>query len=74
MYYHEHAPPHFHAFYGEYEVVIDIHSGKPIKGKFPRRELQRVERWCKIHKDQLLMNWDLAQNAEQLKEIEPYDE
>jgi Domain of unknown function (DUF4160) len=24
MYYEDHAPPHFHAYYGEYSAVIDI--------------------------------------------------
>ena len=27
MYYRDHAPPHFHAEYGEYEVTIEIATG-----------------------------------------------
>ena len=31
MYYREHAPPHFHAAYGDFEVVVQIESGvRPI--------------------------------------------
>jgi hypothetical protein len=38
MYYRDHAPPHFHAIYGEYEVTIQIATGKD-NGEFPRRAL-----------------------------------
>lgn len=33
MLYHEHDPPHFHAYYGEYEVSVEIHSGE-VTGRF----------------------------------------
>jgi hypothetical protein len=29
----DHFPPHFHAFYGEYEVLIDIREGISIAGE-----------------------------------------
>lgn len=41
MYYLDHAPPHFHAVYGEYEVTIEIATAK-INGDFPRRALAHV--------------------------------
>ncbi len=28
MYWRDHAPPHFHAKYGEQEVVVDIDTGR----------------------------------------------
>ena len=27
MYWNDHAPPHFHARYGEYEITVDILTG-----------------------------------------------
>lgn len=30
MYYKDHAPPHFHAIYGEYEIVVDIHGNRQV--------------------------------------------
>jgi uncharacterized protein DUF4160 len=39
MYFRDHAPPHFHAFYGDDEVVIDIQQISPIEGYFPPRAL-----------------------------------
>jgi hypothetical protein len=34
IYYRDHNPPHFHARYGEHEVVVDINSGI-VHGRFP---------------------------------------
>ena len=39
MYYNDHAPPHFHAIYGEYEAKIAIDIFKTLDGKLPRRAL-----------------------------------
>ena len=35
MYYRDHAHPHFHAEYAEYEISVGIDSGV-VQGKFPR--------------------------------------
>ena len=35
MYYRDHAPPHFHAEYDEYEISVEIDSGV-VHDKFPR--------------------------------------
>ena len=29
MYYRDHAPPHFHATYGDYDITVDIETGVP---------------------------------------------
>jgi hypothetical protein len=55
MYYHDHAPPHFHAEYGEYEVTIDILTGV-ITGHLPKRALRAVLEWYELHKDELLQD------------------
>jgi hypothetical protein len=40
MFFNDHAPPHFHARYGEFEVTIDIDMLSVIKGELPRRALE----------------------------------
>ena len=35
MYFNDHAPPHFHAFYGEYQVLVDIENLAVLSGHFP---------------------------------------
>ncbi len=44
MYYNDHDPPHFHAFYGEFEVTVRLNDGVP-DGRFPRRALALVLEW-----------------------------
>ncbi|MGM0788248.1 MAG: DUF4160 domain-containing protein [Thermodesulfobacteriota bacterium] len=41
IFYRDHAPPHFHAIYGEYEITVEIESGV-INGCFPKRALRLV--------------------------------
>ena len=70
MYYDEHNPPHFHAEYGEYEIIINIESGN-IKGEFPKKELRAVLDWYDLHKEELLQDWQLAVNRKPLNKIKP---
>ena len=37
MFFNDHAPPHFHAEYDEYEAVYEIETLKVQRGKLPRR-------------------------------------
>ena len=48
MFYKDHAPPHFHAIYGEYEITVEIDSGV-INGRFPKRALRLVLEWLELH-------------------------
>jgi hypothetical protein len=42
MYFDEHNPPHFHAYYGKDDVVIEISSFRIIEGNIPSRALGLV--------------------------------
>ena len=44
MYWDDHAPPHFHAKYAEYEITVNILTGV-VEGKFPKRALRHVLEW-----------------------------
>lgn len=72
MYYKEHAPPHFHAEYGDFEVIIEIESGI-VSGRFPRRALNLVLEWTMLRKEELLTNWELASKRLPLNQIEPLE-
>ena len=37
--YSDHMPPHFHAYYGEYECCIDINEIEKINGDMPNKQL-----------------------------------
>jgi hypothetical protein len=73
MFFNEHAPPHFHAEYGEHRVVIDIRSLEVMEGRFPRRALELVLDWAELHQDELMEDWDLCQQRQQPREIAPLE-
>lgn len=49
MYYSDHAPPHFHALYGGFDVQIRIDSLEPLRGRLPARQLGLVRAWALMH-------------------------
>ena len=73
MYFDEHAPPHFHAIYAEYEAAISIDSLEVVRGSMPRRALALVLEWASLHREELRENWRLAEAQEQLRRIQPLE-
>lgn len=73
MYFGDHAPPHFHAEYGSFEILIGIDSLSVLAGKLPARALGLVMEWAALHQDELLEQWEHAENLEPLSKIAPLD-
>jgi hypothetical protein len=73
MYHNDHAPPHFHAAYGEFEAQIEIDSLAVLRGGLPRRALALVLEWASLHRDELRRDWDLARQGRPLRSIAPLD-
>ena len=73
MFFNEHAPPHFHAEYGEYRAVFDIRTLKLVEGKLPRRAIELVHDWAELHQDELMSDWELCQHHQQPREIAPLE-
>ncbi len=72
MYWRDHAPPHFHAKYGDEEVTVDIETGV-VQGRMSRRALALMQEWREAHVDTLLDNWRLAVTRRPLTRIEPLE-
>jgi hypothetical protein len=72
MLYNDHAPPHFHASYGNYRISLEIKTGT-VEGKFPKRALKLVLEWYELYKGELLQEWDKAQNHEPLDKLPPLE-
>lgn len=72
MYYRDHAPPHFHAEYGDHEITVEIETGI-VEGRFPRRALAAVLEWYNLHRDELLADWQLARKQQPLNRIAPLE-
>jgi hypothetical protein len=71
--YADHAPPHFHARYGEHEAVISIESLMVLEGALPRRALALVLEWATLHRTELEQDWDRARKGLPLAHIAPLD-
>lgn len=57
MFYNDHAPPHFHAEYGDFRAAIAIESQIVIGGHLPKRALALVTEWVLLNQDDLMENW-----------------
>lgn len=73
MYYTDHAPPHFHAEYGEDEAVYKIETLELLRGKLPRRAHGLVLEWASLRREELRTNWLRARAGERLTVILPLD-
>jgi len=72
LFHRDHPPAHFHAFYGEYEIKVEIETGT-VEGKFPKRSLRHVLEWYDLHKSELLENWERALARKPLRKIDPLE-
>jgi hypothetical protein len=72
MFFHDHAPPHFHVEYGEYKAIINIKTLEIIEGKLPTKQQKLVEAWAIIHEEELILNFEnLSKENPTWNAIEP---
>ncbi|MEO7648522.1 MAG: DUF4160 domain-containing protein [Gemmatimonadaceae bacterium] len=71
MYWSDPAPPHFHARYAGYEVVIEIATRMVLRGGLPSRALALTLEWTALHHKELLENWDICARKQTPKKIPP---
>ena len=71
MYFGDHDPPHFHAYYSESKAVFAINSLEMIQGNLPTRAAKLVVEWASLHQGELLQAWDLAVSMQEPDRIDP---
>jgi hypothetical protein len=71
MFWTEHAPPHFHALYAEYEAQINLKTLDIIKGELPTRARVLVLEWASEHRTELMEDWELCTQMKTPKKISP---
>mgnify|MGYP005947955951 CR=1 FL=1 len=67
----EHQPPHFYEKYGSDEVAISINDIEVLDGSLPNKQLKMLLGWTALHQEELLENWKLAEQKQDLFPIEP---
>jgi hypothetical protein len=62
LYFDDHAPPHFHALFAEYEVLIAIKTLDVHQGSLPKKQLKKIIQWARKNQDLLLEIWQINQS------------
>jgi len=62
---------HFHAFYGDCELVVGINPLKIVQGDAPYRVRSMVMEWALQHQRELLEDWSRLGRAQSAQPIEP---
>ena len=71
MNWRDHLPPHFHATYGGKEVIISIQDLEVLEGTIPSKQTKMILGWAAFHQEELMENWKLAEDKQELFAIEP---
>lgn len=71
MYFSDHNPPHFHAYYAGEEALIHIQTLAIMAGTLPSRALGMVVEWASLHQEELMSLWDNSQNLVPLHKVAP---
>ncbi len=69
----DHPPPHIHVQYGEYMAIVDIRSGKTLKGKLPGRVGKILREWLTLRRKEVLKGWREAQEYQTPSRIKPLE-
>jgi hypothetical protein len=73
MYFDDHKPPHFHAFYAGAEAKVGIEPIMVMDGKLPKRATSMVLEWAALHQRELMLNWRRLRHEQPAEEIAPLD-
>jgi hypothetical protein len=58
VYFRDHMPPHFHAIYNEYEVLIEINSLEVYSGSLPHKQMKKVREYAEKNQEFILKKWN----------------
>jgi hypothetical protein len=72
IFYDEHNPPHFHAEYGEHEVLVNFNTLAFLGGSLPARALGLVTDLASLHRQALRAAWERASRLQPPGKIEPW--
>lgn len=70
MYWDDHAPPHFHVLYAEYDATVNIVTLE-VTGDLPKRAKALVLEWAEENRAALMENWTLCEQNQTPHKILP---
>jgi hypothetical protein len=63
--------PHIHVKYQDEEAVIAILDGELLEGSLRTNKMKLVQAWIEIHRDELIADWELASQGQEVFKIDP---
>ena len=66
-----HKLPHIHVKYQDQEAIFSIPDGELIGGELRSNKSKLVQAWIEIHKEELMADWELAVNGQEIFKIDP---
>ncbi|MBI4826266.1 MAG: DUF4160 domain-containing protein [Nitrospirae bacterium] len=66
-----HHLPHIHVRYQDNNASVSIEDGNILEGTLPNKQLKMVQAWIEIHREELMVDWQLAVNGEEPFRIAP---
>lgn len=71
IYFKDHNPPHFHAYYAGMEAEFSIETLEVIAGKLPPRAMGMVLEWAALRRVDLRRAWAQGSQPAPIDPIEP---
>ena len=66
----DHNPPHFHAYYQQDKISVEIMNGK-VRGEMSERALRMILEWLDLHREEIMNAWKLTSIGQNPSKIEP---
>jgi len=67
----QHHVAHIHAECANLKAVFSIMDGIMLAGELPLGKSRMVQAWIEIHREELMADWQLAVNGEEVFKIDP---
>ncbi len=74
MYWRDHPPAHFHAYYQGFEGLFALDTGELIEGQMPVGSRRVLKAWTLRHQTELLENWERCRLRQSLLLVQGADE
>jgi Domain of unknown function (DUF4160) len=74
MYWRDHPPAHFHAYYQGFEGLFSIETGELIEGQMSVGSKRVLKAWTLHHQAELLENWERCRLRQSLLPVMGADE
>ena len=65
--------PHLHASYRDGEAVVSILEGNILEGDLPVDKAKLLQDWIRLHREELIKNWEIIASGQHPYKIEPLD-